>query len=106
VISVALNVISSSRIESRNVISKTAISAIRTVDKINSLQLDADFHALLAVTSHVKPSVVRIRQEGLNGDALAALVSRIWPSLETAIAQGAVVTVTQHRIRLRLLPIG
>lgn len=67
--------------------------------------LDADFHALLALHHARAPSVVRVRREGLNGSALAALLRNIWPRIEAQVIAGAVVTVTDRAIRLRRLPI-
>ena len=67
--------------------------------------LDADFHALLAVANESGPSVIRIRQEGLKGRELAALLLAIWPRIETQIQRGAMVTVTEKTIRLRNLPL-
>lgn len=67
--------------------------------------LDADFHALLAVTNARAPSVVRIRWEGLNGPALASLLMTIWPRIEQPLQQGAMVTVTETAIRIRRLPV-
>lgn len=67
--------------------------------------LDADFHALLAVTRADAPSVIRIRWEGLNGTRLAELLLRIWPRIERQIRQGAMATVTETAIRIRRLPL-
>ena len=39
--------------------------------------LDADFHALLAHSGAHHPSVLRIREEGLKGSEVAALIHRI-----------------------------
>jgi predicted nuclease of predicted toxin-antitoxin system len=68
--------------------------------------LDADFHALLAVSGESTPSVVRIRQEGLSGINLARLLLRIWPDIADLVALGAVASITEQRIRIRRLPIG
>lgn len=67
--------------------------------------LDADFHALLATSGKHMPSVVRIRKEGLNAPALAALLQAIWPRVESAVADGAMVTITDRSVRIRRLPI-
>jgi predicted nuclease of predicted toxin-antitoxin system len=67
--------------------------------------LDADFHAILAVTSATSPSVVRIRIEGLDARGFAALILRIWPSIANAVEVGALVTVRPDAVRVRRLPI-
>ena len=69
------------------------------------ITLDADFHALLAVSNHSAPSVIRIRREGLNGMAVASLLLEIWPRIASSLHQGAMVTVTEKAIRLRGLPL-
>jgi predicted nuclease of predicted toxin-antitoxin system len=68
--------------------------------------LDADFHALLATRGEPAPSVVRIRKDGLDAAALAALLETVWPDIESAIVAGAMVTVTERSVRIRRLPIG
>jgi predicted nuclease of predicted toxin-antitoxin system len=68
--------------------------------------LDADFHALLAVSGVSGPSVIRIRREGMRGSEVASLLVRVWSEVATSIERGAVVTVTEKSIRLRQLPIG
>jgi len=67
--------------------------------------LDSDFHALLAVAQSSMPSLVRIRQEGLKGPALAGLIQSVWERVGDDLARGAAVTVSEDRIRLRRLPI-
>jgi predicted nuclease of predicted toxin-antitoxin system len=68
--------------------------------------LDADFHALLAVSGQDSPSVVRIRREGLRGEELAQLLVRIWPDIVKSVTQGAAVSVTERSIRIRRLPVA
>lgn len=67
--------------------------------------LDADFHALLAVSGAATPSVVRLRIEGLKGDDLARLIQRIWPKIAVAMTDGAMVTVTRGAVRVKRLPV-
>ena len=66
--------------------------------------LDADFHALLAVANEPGPSVIRIRQEGLKGREVAALLLAIWSRIETQLQRSAMVTVTEKTIRVRPPP--
>jgi predicted nuclease of predicted toxin-antitoxin system len=67
--------------------------------------LDADFHALLAKSGSSKPSVIRIREEGLKGHQLAALLLRIAGQFETELHRGCVMTFLQGKIRYRALPL-
>ena len=67
--------------------------------------LDADFHAILAVSGASQPSVIRIRREGLRGEYLAGMLVAIWPRIEKYILRGAMVTVTSHSLRIRNLPV-
>jgi len=77
-----------------------ALAQDRTV-----VTLDADFHTLLAVANESCPSVIRIRQEGLKGREVAALLLVIWSRIEAQIQRGAMVTVTEKTIRVRNLPL-
>ena len=67
--------------------------------------LDTDFHALLALSGAISPSVIRIRIEGLKGEATADLIRTVLTQCEQDLEQGAVVTVERRRIRIRKLPL-
>ncbi len=67
--------------------------------------LDADFHALMATSGATLPSVLRVRKEGLDAVAVARLIEEIWPRIADALAAGAMVTVTDHSVRIRTLPV-
>ena len=67
--------------------------------------LDADFHALLALSDAASPSVIRIRIEGLKGETAANLIRTVLMQCEEELKRGAVVTVERHRIRIRSLPL-
>lgn len=68
--------------------------------------LDADFHALLALSEASNPSVIRIRIEGMKGDRVASIISRVQESAAIDLAEGAAVTVTERRIAIRRLPLS
>jgi predicted nuclease of predicted toxin-antitoxin system len=68
--------------------------------------LDADFHSLIATSGAAKPTVIRIREEGLKGDAAAELVLRIARRFPVDLEAGCLVTCSNGRVRLRGLPIG
>ena len=67
--------------------------------------LDADFHALLALTAARAPSVIRIRIEGLRDAELAALVTRVVTVYRDDLLRGTALTVTPTSIRVRALPL-
>ncbi len=62
--------------------------------------LDADFHALLKVGGHSRPSVIRLRMEGLRGKELADLVEQVLATVDQDVRQGALVTVNAKTIRV------
>ena len=67
--------------------------------------LDADFHALLALSGATVPSVIRIRIEGLRGEALAILLAKVLEACEKDLTEGAMISVTENGIRVRRLPL-
>jgi predicted nuclease of predicted toxin-antitoxin system len=69
------------------------------------ITLDADFHALLALSQATAPSVIRIREEGLYGQKAAELIQAVLLRCAEDVEQGAVITVQRGRIRIRHLPL-
>ncbi len=67
--------------------------------------LDADFHALMAVSGATDPSVVRIRQDRLKGTQIAALVLQVLDSVSGQWDRGVLVTVNERVIRVHRLPV-
>jgi predicted nuclease of predicted toxin-antitoxin system len=67
--------------------------------------LDADFHALLALSEAREPSVIRVRIEGLRAEDLAHLLIQVLSSCKEELLTGAMVTVTEGGIRIRKLPL-
>lgn len=70
------------------------------------ITLDADFHALLVATGRNRPSVLRIRIEGLRAEGVAGVVRTVWRKVGSDLESGAIASVTQKSIRVRRLPIG
>lgn len=68
--------------------------------------LDADFHAIVAVENAPGPTIIRIRIEGLNGQAMTSLLTSIWPRIEEHVTRGAMITVAGRTIRIRHLPLS
>ena len=67
--------------------------------------LDADFHSSLALSGLSKPSVIRVREEGLKGAALAALILQIAKQFKSELETGCVMTFQAGKIRHRALPL-
>ena len=68
--------------------------------------LDADFHAILATTGAGRPSVIRLRMQGLDADAVARLVQNVLDSFEASLKAGALVTIKANKITCHRLPVG
>lgn len=67
--------------------------------------LDADFHALLALSGASSPSVIRIRMEGMKAEETARLIQSVITDCGEDLERGAVVTVRERRVRIRNLPL-
>lgn len=67
--------------------------------------LDADFHALLAKSAAAKPSVIRVRIEGLRAEGLTELLKNALEICGEDVRIGAVVSVTDDAVRIRRLPL-
>lgn len=70
-----------------------------------AVTLDADFHARLALGGYDRPSVIRVRQEGLKGPEMAALLRVVLERHAAALETGSMLTVRHGRVRTRALPV-
>jgi len=68
--------------------------------------LDADFHAILAVSGYSKPSVIRLRLEGLRAGAVVDIVKRVLAAFASDLVAGSLITVKARKTTCRRLPIG
>jgi len=68
--------------------------------------LDADFHAILAVSGAAGPSVIRIRIQGLRATELAECVRFVSSRFEDELKSGSMVTVKARKTTCHRLPIG
>ena len=67
--------------------------------------LDADFHAIMALTGATQPSVIRVRIEGLRGEALARVLLRVIDTCGRELEAGALASVHRTRVKVRTLPL-
>jgi predicted nuclease of predicted toxin-antitoxin system len=65
--------------------------------------LDADFHAILAVQGATKPSVIRLRLQGLNGAAVAGLLHQNLAQYRKELEAGCMITVKPRKTTCHLL---
>ena len=68
--------------------------------------LDADFHAILAVSRAPGPSVIRLRMQGLRAADTVGHVRRVFAKFGADLRGGAPVTVKQRKTTCHRLPIG
>ena len=67
--------------------------------------LDSDFHTIMALSMATNPSVIRIRIEGLKAEEMAGLIENVIEKTGDDLTEGAIVSVTENRIRVRSLPV-
>jgi predicted nuclease of predicted toxin-antitoxin system len=68
--------------------------------------LDADFHAILAVTGASRPSVIRIRMQSLGAKEISDHILVVCNRFEKELTAGAMVTVKPRKTTCHRLPIG
>lgn len=66
---------------------------------------DADFHALLALSGIDRPSAVRLRIQGLRAEDLSEIIQHLLRMHGEELRTGAVISVTDTRVRVRKLPL-
>ena len=67
------------------------------------LTSDLDIDALLATSGDGKPSVIQLRTVSTLSSRIGPLVMRVRRNTEADLTSGALVTVDDHRVRLRPL---
>jgi len=80
------------------------LEAARNAERI-VVTLDADFHALLAIQGSTRPSVIRIRREGLSAEDVTALVIHLLSDHAAALASGVALSVRAQLVGIRKLPL-
>jgi predicted nuclease of predicted toxin-antitoxin system len=68
--------------------------------------LDADFHAILAVSGAQGPSVIRMRLQGLGGPEVVEVVRNVVARFEAELKCGALITVKARKTTCHRLPVG
>jgi len=66
---------------------------------------DMDFSALLALGGHDQPSLVTLRLLDTDPEVVTRRLRQVLPQIEAALRLGCAVTVEDHAVRIRQLPI-
>ncbi|MDP9193558.1 MAG: DUF5615 family PIN-like protein [Acidobacteriota bacterium] len=66
---------------------------------------DHGFHQMIALAEAVGPSAIRIRLQGLDYKAIAALIDHVVKAHGAALEAGALVSVLGSRVKVRKLPL-
>jgi predicted nuclease of predicted toxin-antitoxin system len=68
--------------------------------------LDADFHTMVAVSGALGPSVIRLRVQWLEADAVFQLIQNVLSVFQADLETGALVTVKGRETTCHKLPVG
>jgi predicted nuclease of predicted toxin-antitoxin system len=82
-----------------------AIVARAVGDGRTILTQDLDFSALIVLTRKAAPSLISLRLSSSRIEHVNTVLHRILPELEEEVQRGVLVTVEDHRIRRRRLPL-
>ena len=66
---------------------------------------DLDYGHLLAFSGDTAPSVVILRLRNLHSDFVASKMDAAWGEMESHLASGAIVSLSDKNLRIRNLPI-
>lgn len=92
-------------VETPDALDPVILSRALAEDRV-AVTLDADFHALIALSGASRPSVIRVRIEGLKGPAVCELLAAVAGRCADDLTAGALVSVDARGIRVRTLPIS
>ena len=70
------------------------------------LTQDLDFSAIIAISGHAFPSVVLLRLSSSRIESVNRTLTRMLPDLEADAEHGTLITVEDHRVRRRRLPLS
>ena len=82
------------------------IIAYAVSDRRAILTQDLDFSAEIAVSGQAFPSLVLLRLSSSRIETVNAVLSDVLPTLEQDVKDGALITVEDHRLRRRRLPLS
>lgn len=68
--------------------------------------LDADFHAILAVSGAQGPSVIRMRLQGLGAPEVVGVIRNVLARFEAELKGGSMITVKTRKTACHRLPVG
>lgn len=66
---------------------------------------DLDFATLVALSESSSPSVITFRTARHSSEFVRQKLDAVLPQLESDLLHGALVTIDDHRVRIRLLPV-
>ncbi len=82
------------------------IVAAATADGRTIITQDIDFSAIVALSGSTRPSIVLLRLVTAKVEIVNDVLERALPMIESELAAGSIVTVEEHQVRVRRLPIA
>lgn len=81
------------------------ISKAKETDRVILTQ-DLDFSAIIALSGETSPSLISLRLSSSRVEHVNALLQEVLPQIEAALQAGSMVTIEDHTVRVRPLPLG